>query len=406
MCPSRYVHTSSGSLYPRIRPGARASTQRASSTPPTPSPPLSVPWFMEEQVMEAPAENVAPTPSESLPPIAWFPPYLPATTDIPEAVATMLDMCLTGSLSALVARPAATEDVDIDDWSERIRGSPICVIRPMNRSETVGEHGQDWIVIVQVRGAGVGTLKHTAPPSSANEESVTLDAILGPAQVVAEDETETTESTRSARPAGVSRIEHELGQRLPAWQIQKIALERKFPDGWSPMTKLSHEAQHGMRLLHEADPDRFTIPVLSKRFRISPESVRRILRSRWRPTPEQAQRQNERAKAAELARRDAHTREAEEMAALREGIPLEAPRQATASVTASTHQQPVRFEGLVSSVDLSDTRKRQKGIASRGSGDWCLIDAEWCVVHVMTEAARERIRLEEIWRHNGAPAKS
>ena len=166
------------------------------------------------------------------------------------------------------------------------------------------------------------------------------------------------------------------------------------------MTKLSHEAQHGLRLLHESNPDRFNIATLARRFRISPESVRRILRSRWQATPEAVARQNRRAHALEATRFD--DREAAEIAALRGvSIETEPPRVASGSVTSGAHDQPVRFEGLVSSADLAAGRQRQKSIASRGSGDWCLVDAGWCVVHVMTHEARERYHIEDMWKHNG-----
>lgn len=39
----------------------------------------------------------------------------------------------------------------------------------------------------------------------------------------------------------------------------------------------------GLRTLHRHDPDSFTTPVLAEKFKISPEAVRRILKSRWQP---------------------------------------------------------------------------------------------------------------------------
>lgn len=224
---------------------------------------------------------------------------------------------------------------------------------------------------------------------------LTLDQFLGPPEVV--NDAPHTSPPAASRPRGVSRIEHELGVRLPDWQIQKIALSRKFPDGWTPATKLSHEAQHGLRLLHASNPERFSIEVLSRRFRVSPESVRRILKSRWRPSTEAASRQNRRAKLLEAAARG--SREQEELAVLRGDIPLEQPPHTDAPEATVDH--PVRFEGLVSTADLAVGRARQKSVASRGSGDWCLVDAGWCVVHVVTAAARARYRLEDLWRHNG-----
>ena len=38
-----------------------------------------------------------------------------------------------------------------------------------------------------------------------------------------------------------------------------------------------------MRALHRFDPEAFSTPLLAARFKISPEAVRRILKSRWEP---------------------------------------------------------------------------------------------------------------------------
>lgn len=238
-------------------------------------------------------------------------------------------------------------------------------------------------------------LKHTRPPvSDTQQPGLSLDDLLGPAEVVGD------------------APEAERQQHLPPWQVQKIALSRKFPDGWSPMTRLSREAQDGLRLLHAADPERFSVDVLSRRFRISVESVRRILKSRWQPSAKAVERQNRRAKLMEASRHSTSAatavREQLELAALRSGsssgtVPIEqAPRSAGSSPARDpSYEHPVRFEGLVTSSDLAAGRQRQKSVASRGSGDWCLVDAGWCVVHVMTRDARERFRIEDLWRDNG-----
>jgi hypothetical protein len=41
-----------------------------------------------------------------------------------------------------------------------------------------------------------------------------------------------------------------------------------------------------LRVMHASDPVQFRTPVLAARFRISPEAVTRILRSKWSPSPE------------------------------------------------------------------------------------------------------------------------
>ncbi|KAJ5175859.1 Required for respiratory growth protein 9 [Penicillium canariense] len=68
------------------------------------------------------------------------------------------------------------------------------------------------------------------------------------------------------------------------WQTQKDALEKKFPTGWNPPKKLSPDALEGIRHLHATAPERFTTSVLAEEFKVSPEAIRRILKSRWRPS--------------------------------------------------------------------------------------------------------------------------
>ncbi|KAK4454945.1 hypothetical protein QBC34DRAFT_391098 [Podospora aff. communis PSN243] len=72
-----------------------------------------------------------------------------------------------------------------------------------------------------------------------------------------------------------------------AWKVQKAALKKKFPDGWEPMKKLSPDALAGIRAIHQQFPDEYTTPVLAEKFKMSPEAIRRILRSKWTPNPEE-----------------------------------------------------------------------------------------------------------------------
>ncbi|KAL4937086.1 required for respiratory growth protein 9, mitochondrial [Aspergillus oleicola] len=78
------------------------------------------------------------------------------------------------------------------------------------------------------------------------------------------------------------------------WEIQKDALKKKFPAGWAPAKKLSPDAIEGIRHLHSADPDKFNTAVLAQEFKISPESIRRILKSKWRPSATEAEKRRER----------------------------------------------------------------------------------------------------------------
>ncbi|EMD35540.1 hypothetical protein CERSUDRAFT_37972, partial [Gelatoporia subvermispora B] len=64
-------------------------------------------------------------------------------------------------------------------------------------------------------------------------------------------------------------------------------IKKDFPEGWAPPRKLSREAMEGLRQMHKMDPEIYTTPVLAAKFRISPEAVRRVLKSKWQPSSEQ-----------------------------------------------------------------------------------------------------------------------
>ena len=72
------------------------------------------------------------------------------------------------------------------------------------------------------------------------------------------------------------------------WQIQKKALMEKFGTaGWQPRKKLSPDALEGIRALYAQNPQRFNTPALAEQFAVSPEAIRRILRSKWRPSDDE-----------------------------------------------------------------------------------------------------------------------
>ena len=77
------------------------------------------------------------------------------------------------------------------------------------------------------------------------------------------------------------------------WQIQKKALEKKFgSEKWQPRKRLSPDALDGLRALHAQDAHKYSTQALAEQFKVSPEAVRRILKSKWRPRDdEQAGRQ-------------------------------------------------------------------------------------------------------------------
>ena len=83
-------------------------------------------------------------------------------------------------------------------------------------------------------------------------------------------------------------------QREP-WQTQKSALSEKFGlTGWSPRKRLSPDTLEGIRALHAQHPDKFTTPVLAAQFKVSPEAIRRILKSKWQPKAEEEEKRRQR----------------------------------------------------------------------------------------------------------------
>lgn len=67
------------------------------------------------------------------------------------------------------------------------------------------------------------------------------------------------------------------------WKLQKAALKEKFPEGWRPRKRLSPDALAGIRALNAQFPDVYTTQALADKFEVSPEAIRRILKSKWSP---------------------------------------------------------------------------------------------------------------------------
>jgi Neugrin len=83
----------------------------------------------------------------------------------------------------------------------------------------------------------------------------------------------------------------------------RASMKASFPSGWNPPRKISREAMEGLRTLHVHDPSTYSTPVLADKFKISPEAVRRILRSRWEPSEERKKELLERERKAKLERK-------------------------------------------------------------------------------------------------------
>ncbi|OAK98436.1 hypothetical protein IQ06DRAFT_295759 [Phaeosphaeriaceae sp. SRC1lsM3a] len=81
----------------------------------------------------------------------------------------------------------------------------------------------------------------------------------------------------------------ETREREP-WQIHKEAMKEKLGgEAWNPRKKLSPDTMEGIRHLHSTQPDKFTTSILASHFKVSPEAIRRILKSKWRPSDQESE---------------------------------------------------------------------------------------------------------------------
>ena len=85
------------------------------------------------------------------------------------------------------------------------------------------------------------------------------------------------------RIEGAKKVEGNNSEErdLPDWRKHRNRLKERFPEGWAPPKRISREAMDLLRTLHQVDSVGNSVPVLADKFRISPEAVRRVLKSRF-----------------------------------------------------------------------------------------------------------------------------
>lgn len=100
--------------------------------------------------------------------------------------------------------------------------------------------------------------------------------------------------TRSPRAVATTTFDEKTAEwteglsNRPAWQAEKEAIKKKLDgEAWNPRKKLSPDTMEGIRHLNQTQPERFTTPVLAEHFKVSSEAIRRILKSKWRPSDEE-----------------------------------------------------------------------------------------------------------------------
>ncbi|KAK6345488.1 Required for respiratory growth protein 9 mitochondrial [Orbilia javanica] len=82
----------------------------------------------------------------------------------------------------------------------------------------------------------------------------------------------------------------------PLWKIHMDSVKTKLGgEKWNPFTRLSPAAVATLKQLKQENPG-MTVEEYAPIFKISPDALRRILKSKWMPTPEQETDRNERWK--------------------------------------------------------------------------------------------------------------
>lgn len=112
---------------------------------------------------------------------------------------------------------------------------------------------------------------------------------------IAERSRQSEAEKEAERKKQASEPERQRKKKMESWAVHKEALEKKFGEkGWAPNKRLSPDSLEGIRALHASDPQTYTTAVLSEHFQVSPENIRRILKSKWRPKPEEIEKRMER----------------------------------------------------------------------------------------------------------------
>ncbi|KAJ1930806.1 Required for respiratory growth protein 9 mitochondrial, partial [Linderina pennispora] len=92
-------------------------------------------------------------------------------------------------------------------------------------------------------------------------------------------------------------------RRKIEWRIKKV--EEEGDEAWGPTKKLATSSMEKIRLLNAEFPNEWTVRKLSDQFHVSQEAIRRIIKSKFRPTEERTKkRETKRREQMEQYRRD------------------------------------------------------------------------------------------------------
>ena len=94
---------------------------------------------------------------------------------------------------------------------------------------------------------------------------------------------------------------------MEPWRSRQRSLRQRLSSAggerWDPAHKVSREAMDAMRALNLASPDTHHAGMLAREFKLSVEAVRRILRSKYRPSAKRLEAEERAAAEVALGRR-------------------------------------------------------------------------------------------------------
>lgn len=222
-------------------------------------------------------------------------------------------MALQCAASANLVLPRVLRSVFCSELPHDLRISPV---RRYICLPSKGQHARPFSLATRFHQLQVGQLHdvtteprpHTTKPSpepkpeytgsaASAHESAIVSLTESPEEIRESSkkskDRKATDKDKKLEPAKKT-LKKKTKKKPEGWQIQKGALEKKFPAGWNPPKKLSPDALEGIRHLHATAPDRFTTAVLAEEFKVSPEAIRRILKSRWKPSEDEMESRRQR----------------------------------------------------------------------------------------------------------------
>lgn len=160
------------------------------------------------------------------------------------------------------------------------------------------ERHKDEIVLRRLERRRVEKLEHARQDALERERTQReeIDALVRKREQEVAERKAAEAAEAEAAATAAARL-----KRAPEWKKHQVALREQFPTGWAPPKRLSREAMDLVRTMHAANPDLYSTAALAAQFKVSPEAIRRILKSRFELSKQESDRRELRRKEARKA---------------------------------------------------------------------------------------------------------